>query len=56
MFEVLIEDMEGGDAATLTPTVTLPGIDVDALTDVLVLERVLSDGAAALLPGNLTIR
>jgi protease-4 len=55
-FEVLIEDMDGGDATALAPVVTIPGIDVDALTDLLVLERVLSDGAAALLPGNLTVQ
>jgi protease-4 len=55
-FELLIEDMEDGHTSAITPELALPGIDVDKLTDVLVLDRVLRDGVAALLPGNLAIR
>ena len=55
-FEILQEDLEGAASA---PTVTLdvsglPIVD-DALRDLIVLEGVLADGAAAMLPSPIII-
>jgi protease-4 len=54
-FEVLIEDLEG-DALSVSPRVELPGLESDPIGDLLVLERILADGAAAYLPGDLRLR
>lgn len=49
--ELLLEDLDEDTSVTLE----VPGIDVDPLVDLLVLERILSTGAAALLPGDLRL-
>jgi len=52
-FELLAEDLER-NAQAPTLTVQLPVAD-DALADLMLLDRVLADGVAAMLPGKLTI-
>ncbi|MCB9688545.1 MAG: signal peptide peptidase SppA [Alphaproteobacteria bacterium] len=50
-FELLMEDIEKQS----TVEVTLPGLDPDALQDVMSLAAILEDGPAALVPGGLRL-
>ena len=51
---MLMEDLEkGGDGPTVQ--IELPGVDTEVLADLFTLDRVLEDGAAALLPGRIVI-
>jgi protease-4 len=52
-FELLVEDLGGSTNAHIT--VELPGMDSDALAPIVLMDRVLQDGVAAMLPGNLRI-
>jgi len=55
-FELLQEDLADASSPTVELEFGLASlVDAEALRDVLVLERVLADGAAALLPGSLVI-
>jgi len=51
-FEQVVDQMQ---QESLAPQVQLPLVDPHVVGDVLSLNRVLEDGAAALLPGNLRI-
>lgn len=51
--QLLLEDLESG--GTVKVDLGLGPIGTEAVTDVLVLDHILKDGAAALLPGRLTI-
>ncbi len=52
-FEMLADDLERSASAP-TVTVQLP-VAEEALNELLILDRILQDGVAAMLPGNLTI-
>ncbi len=53
--DILLEDMANADVPTIAVDVQLP-IGGDTLTDMMTLDRVLSDGGAAvMLPGNLRV-
>jgi protease-4 len=51
-FELVQEDLEGGNTRI---ELGVPGLDRDALSEVLALRRVFDGGAVMLLPGNLTV-
>ena len=53
-FELLMEDLEGGDSPSVE--LAIPGLELEVLQDLDELDRVLQDGAAAMLPGRLVIR
>jgi protease-4 len=53
--ELVLEDLEGA----ATPTLALPEVPFagdPGFTELLILDRVLDDGSAALLPGDLRVR
>jgi len=57
LFEVLIEDLDGGNTHAPKVEIALPlGVDAAAMEDLLVLRQLAPTDVAALLPGNPTIR
>jgi protease IV len=54
--ELLMEDLQGEAGASLTIDMGIPLIDEQAMHDLMLLDRILSEGGAAvMLPGNLTV-